>query len=143
MNIQVVLLSVVLAAFVGLWSNDHPAEPVVAIPTKTKSYPPTGPMSASEPHATQNFPAAGSSPSLDIPKLPAGIAAGMYQVVNHLGDIRTLTISVSDLGQTEVREPQDLYLLNADRQRWYFIRIDETADKQTQTAVIPDGPVLK
>lgn len=143
MNIQVVLLSVVLAAFVGLWSNDHPTKPFVAIPTKTKSYPATGPMSATEPKDTQNFTAVGSSPSWDMPKLPSGIAAGTYLVVNHLGDIKTLTISVSDLGQTEVRKPQDLYLMNADRQRWYFIRIDEAADTQTQTAVIPDGPVLK
>lgn len=142
MNIQVVLLSVVLAAFVGLWSNDQPSERVVAVSTPTESYRPIVPLSAAPTDATMRFTSESVTP-MEVSKLPPGIAAGTYQVVNHLGDVNTLTISISDLGQRELQDPRDLYLLNEDRQRWYFIRIDEAVVQQTKTAVIPDGPVLK
>jgi hypothetical protein len=142
MNIQVVLLSVVLTAFVGLWSNDQPGERVVAVSTPTQSYSPMVPMSAAPTDATMRFTSESVTP-LEVSKLPPGIAAGTYQVVNHLGDVNTLTISISDLGQQESQDPRDLYLLNENSQRWYFIRIDEAVVQQTKTAVIPDGPVLK
>jgi hypothetical protein len=142
MNIQVVLLSVVLTAFVGLWSNDQPGERVAAVSTPTQSYRPMVPMSAAPTDATMRFTSESVTP-LEVSKLPPGIAAGTYQVVNHLGDVNTLTISISDLGQQESQDPRDLYLLNENSQRWYFIRIDEAVVQQTKTAVIPDGPVLK
>ena len=142
MNIQVVLLSVVLAAFVGLWSNDQPGAHLETNPTQLESYSPAGPMSAAPTHSNHQF-TADTAEAMSVPKLPTGIAAGTYQVVNHLGDVKTVTISISNLGQKETSVPRDLYILNESHQRWYFIRIDEAAVEQTKTAVIPDGPVLK
>lgn len=138
MNIQVVLLSVVLAAFVGLWSNDQAAQQAL-VPHHRELYDPARTLSVRP--TDKSFKRTTSRVTqVDIPSIPKGIAAGTYQVVNHLGDVRTLKISISDLGQEAVTVARDLYVHKEEVGRWYFIRVDEKAVK---TAISVDGPVLK
>lgn len=141
MNIQVVLLSVVLAAFVGLWSNDQGVE-VSAVPRPPEIYDPNRSLSVRPTDAPLKL-ATSLVTQVDVPNLPAGISAGTYQVVNHFGDVRTLTISVSDLGQKAATAPQDLYVQNEAAGCWYFIRLTDQPANHARTVLTPDGPTLK
>ena len=119
MNIQVVILSVVLAAFIGLWSNDHSnvVHNVPAIPAAPhrNEYGPTGPLSAKP---TPLYLTSGRQSQVAL-TLPKGIAEGRYVAVNQLGEVRSVTVTVSDLGQ-EVDPSRDTYKVNQGDNRWFF-----------------------
>ena len=97
MNIHVVLLGVVLAAFIGLWSNDQPVKVATNIPpVEQHQYDPTGPLSARPTplHLTSN------NQSQIALTLPKGIAPGRYVAVNQLGEVKSITVDVVQAGKS-------------------------------------------
>lgn len=138
MNIHVVLLSFVLAAFIGLWSSDHAATSPQQAPVEQNQYDPTGRFSAR--------PAPSHLTSVHESKvtltLPTGIAPGRYIAVNQLGVIKSINVDVAAPGKLE--EPKHFYESTTGENRWFFVRIDEEALEQIQkTAILPDGPSMQ
>ena len=119
MNIQLTLLSIIVALFMTIWSNDvqmHNAAVPNVPAQKIYESVPTRPVSQ-----IQQAPAADAVQ----PPLPAGIAPGRYQVVNHNGDAQILNLQAYELPQP-VAPARDFYMNQQGSQRWYFIRLNET-----------------
>jgi len=74
-------------------------------------------------------------------QLPHVMTPGHYRVVDNLGHIDTLLLTVADLEYQGVRHEgpsEDFYQVVNDGRRWYFIRIDNPEKGEPQAAIDAD-----
>jgi hypothetical protein len=77
---------------------------------------------------------------IDI-SLPRDIVAGEYRVVSDRGDVRSLKLTPADLEYHDLSASspaQDLYMVDANGARWYFIRVKPAAEEPKSLAVLID-----
>lgn len=76
-------------------------------------------------------------------RLPQGIAAGLYQVVDNYGHVTLAQITSERLAQAGIvaeSKVRDLYVHQLGNQRWYFIRQGEISDSYPTIAPAPIVP---
>lgn len=132
---RVTLLLLVTALFAGMWSGDRADERSAVgrlLARKAASS-----SEAVQPSARANQTAVrpvtrhrGERSLSSIP-LPQGIAAGTYLIVDGRGRTETRVVSATEAfpnGQIVGRVAADQYTVRAGRERWHFIRLEESAD---------------
>lgn len=92
-------------------------------------------------------------PALLPERLPQGMAAGLYQVVDNFGHVTLAQITAERLAESGVVSDtvvRDLYVHQSGNQRWYFIRQGDIGESQPAvpmqpipSAVTKSGPEAK
>lgn len=132
---RVSLLLLVTGLFAGMWSSDRADEWSVAerrLARKAYSSSVVVPPSV-RPNQTAVRPVTqhrGERPLSSIP-LPQGIAAGTYLIVDGRGRTETRVVSAAEAfpsGQITGHVAADQYTVLAGRDRWHFIRLEESAN---------------
>jgi len=146
---RVTLLLLVTGLFAGMWSSDRADERSVAERRLTrKAASSSAALQPSErPHPTAVRPVArhrGERSLSSIP-LPLGIAAGAYLIVDGHGRTETRVVSAAEAfpsGQIVGHIAADQYTVRAGRDRWHFIRLEESANSlATRQSLSRTGPV--
>ena len=132
---RVTLLLLVTALFAGMWSGDRADEQSTAglrLVRKAAS-----PSVTVQPNVRANQTAVrpvarhrGERSLLSIP-LPQGIAVGTYLIVDGYGRTETRVVSEAEVfpnGQIAGHVAADQYTVRVVRERWHFIRLEESAN---------------
>lgn len=129
-NPRLPLLCLVVGSFMGLWSGDkQPSIEMVIAQAKAESLEMVA--AAESKRRAQNayeddvvLTSSSENVQADL-DLPAYIAPGVYRAVNHRGDEQLVHVKSSD--ENRGAAGRDFYTHEADDQRWYLIRLDNTA----------------
>ena len=132
---RVSLLLLVTGLFAGMWSSDRADERSVAERRLTRQaysssvvmQPSVRPNQTAVRLVTRHQ---GERPRSSIP-LPQGIAAGTYLIVDGRGRTETRIVSTAEAfpsGQITGHVAADQYTVFVGRDRWHFIRLEESAN---------------
>lgn len=132
---RVTLLLLVTALFAGMWSGDRADERSAAGRLLTHKAASTSvalqPSVRPNPTAVRPVTRHRGERSLSSIPLPQGIAAGTYLIVDGRGRTETRVVSAAEAfpnGQIVGHVAADQYTVRAGRDRWHFIRLEESAN---------------
>ncbi len=132
---RVTLLLLVTGLFAGMWSGDRADERSAnerllarkAAPSAVTAPPNSRPKQTAVRSVAQHR---GERSLASIP-LPDGIAAGTYLIVDGRGRTETRLVTAAEAfpnGPVEGHVAADQYTVRVGRDRWHFIRLDDSAE---------------
>lgn len=141
---RVTLLLLVTGLFAGMWSGDRADEQSanVRLLARRTSSPSVASQSSARQTQTAVRPVTrhrGERTLSSIP-LPQGIAAGTYLVVDGRGRTETRIVTSAEAfpsGQITGHVAADLYTVRVGRDRWHFIRLEESASSLATRRPVP------
>lgn len=155
---RVTLLLLVTGLFAGMWSGDRAdersaserllarkaASSSVTVSTSKPAQPSVHPTQTAVRPVTRHR---GERSLLSIP-LPQGIAAGTYLIVDGHGRTETRVVSATEAfpsGQIAGHVAADQYTVRAGRDRWHFIRLEQSAESTAtrRTMLQPQAAPLR